>query len=218
MRAVRIDCASHSCLWAPCLSPSLLFFRNRASPLWIPEQTGLPHRPIIIKTTKKVMYMKKYVRLTIMTLMVLITAAAITVQAEIFPPRGMGQIGYDAVVLCENLTVRQEPSASSKAVQTLHSGKVFMVTQQTDGWAECILSDSLDAAPVGWVSTEYILIDPAWYRTDEKTPVYAWNDTGAPKVALLDKDTSLPILKDEGDWLIVSLRGATGWIQRNAAD
>ena len=162
--------------------------------------------------------MKKYVRLTIMTLIVLIAAAAITVQAEIFPPRGMGQIGYDAVVLCENLTVRQEPSASSKAVQTLHSGKVFMVTQQTDGWAECILSDSLDAAPVGWVSTEYILIDPAWYRTDEKTPVYAWNDTGAPKVALLDKDTSLPILKDEGDWLIVSLRGATGWIQRNAAD
>ena len=36
----------------------------------------------------------------------------------------------------------------------------------------------------------------------------------APKVALLDKDTLLPILKDDGEWLVVSLRGATGWIHK----
>jgi hypothetical protein len=36
----------------------------------------------------------------------------------------------------------------------------------------------------------------------------------APKVGLLDADTTLPILKDEGEWLIVGLRGATGWIKK----
>ena len=46
------------------------------------------------------------------------------------------------------------------------------------------------------------------------TPVYAWNDTAALKVGLLDPGTTLPILKDTGDWLIVSLRGATGWIRK----
>ena len=61
---------------------------------------------------------------------------------------------------------------------------------------------------------DYIVIDPAWYRTDASTPVYAWNDTSAPKVALLDRDTLLPVLKDNGDWIVVSLRGATGWIRR----
>ena len=40
----------------------------------------------------------------------------------------------------------------------------------------------------------------------------------APKVALLSKGTMLPILKDEGEWLIVSLRGATGWIYKSASD
>ena len=76
------------------------------------------------------------------------------------------------------------------------------------------LSDSMDATRVGYVTTDYIAIDPAWYRTEGRTRVYAWGDTSAPKVALLEKDTTVPILKEEGDWLVVSLRGASGWIHK----
>ena len=68
--------------------------------------------------------------------------------------------------------------------------------------------------PPGGGKTDFLAIDPAWYRTEEKTPVYAWNDTSAPRVALLDENTTLPILKTEGNWLVVSLRGAAGWIWR----
>lgn len=139
-------------------------------------------------------------------------------QAEILPPYGQGQIGLQAVVLCESLTVRQDRSVDSKAVKTLLYGDTFIVQDKWDGWANCFLSDSVDAGPSGWVNSDYIIIDPSWYRTDEATPVYAWNDTMAPKVALLSKGTKLPILKDDGDWLVVSLRGASGWIYKNAAD
>ena len=90
--------------------------------------------------------------------------------------------------------------------------------KQENGWAQCVLSDDVDAGPVGWVNAEYIKIDPAWFRTEKATPVYAWGDTAAPKVALLDGDTLLPVLKAEGDWLVVGLRGASGWIQFTAAD
>ena len=45
----------------------------------------------------------------------------------------------------------------------------------------------------------------------------------SPKVALLeantepfDLDTFLPVLQDEGEWLLVSLRGAVGWIQKRS--
>ena len=139
-------------------------------------------------------------------------------QAQIIPPTGEGQIGLEAVVLCEKLTIRQEPRANSKAVKTLPYGFIFSVQKQENGWADCFPSDALDSGRAGWVNADYIIIDPAWYRTDESTPVYAWDDTKAPKVALLSKDTTLPILKDTGDWLIVSLRGATGWIHKNAND
>ena len=70
----------------------------------------------------------------------------------------------------------------------------------------------MDDGPAGWVNADYLAIDPAWYRTEALTPVYAWNERTAPKVALLDTNTLLPILRQEGPWLVVSLRGAAGWI------
>lgn len=150
-------------------------------------------------------------------ILILALGSVMAVHAEILPPHGEGQIGLQAAVLCNSLTVRREPNASSKVVTTLDFGALPIVMKQSDGWAYCSLGDSEDS-DMGWVNADYIIIDPAWYRTDEKTPVYAWDSTDAPKVALLAKGTTLPILKEEGKWLIVSLRGATGWIQRTATD
>ena len=162
--------------------------------------------------------MKKHILLTILTALILALGSAGTVRAEIIPPFGEGQTGLQAVVLCDSLTVRSEPSASSGAVKILKYRDLVIVTKQSAGWAYCVLGDSEDAA-AGWVKADYIAVDPAWYRTETDTPVYAWNDTTAPKVALLgantvflDPDTFLPILKDEGEWILVSLRGAAGWI------
>ena len=140
-----------------------------------------------------------------------------TCSAEIIPPYGPGQIGLSSVVLCDSLTMRKEPDSASAVVEMLHYGDRIIVMNQKDGWANCVLGDSEDS-PSGWVNSDYIVIDPSWYRTDAKTIVFAWNDAKALKVAQLDKDTTLPVLKDQGDWLIVSLRGATGWIQKNDAD
>lgn len=131
--------------------------------------------------------------------------------ASIIPSEGPGQIGYSSVVLCDSLSMRQEPSFSSASTQTLKYGDRIIVMSQSDGWARVVLGDSEDS-PSGWVDVDYIAVDPAWYRCDGETPVYAWDDTGSKKVAFLDEGTTLPILRDDGDWIIVSLRGATGWI------
>ena len=156
--------------------------------------------------------LKKYVWLTLLTALVVLAGSVGIARAEILPPRGEGQIGLQAVVLCETLSVRREPSADSEAVQTLRCGDVIIVQPETGGWAACFLTDSVDGERAGWVNEDYLAIDPAWYRTEEKTPVYAWNETTAPKVALLDANTALPVLKAEGEWLVVGLRGAAGWI------
>ena len=157
--------------------------------------------------------MKKIVFLTILAALILALGCVGVVHAEIIPPHGEGQIGLQAVVLCETLTVRQDPNASSRVVETLRYKDLPIVVDQSDGWAYCVLDDSEDAAS-GWVNADYIAVDPAWYRTEKKTTVYAWDEAAAPKVALLDANTTLPNLKDEGDWLVVSLRGAVGWIRR----
>ena len=162
--------------------------------------------------------MKKLVLLLALAALMLMPAGFAAERANVIPPSGMGQFGYQAVVVCESLTVREEANAYSKAVKTLGFGSIFMFTDQSDGWAKVILSDSLDAAPEGWVNMDYAMIDPSWYRTDAKEPVYAWNDIEAPRVALIEKDTLLPVLKDDGEWLVVSIRGAVGWLHINDAD
>ena len=131
--------------------------------------------------------------------------------ASVIPPQGPGQIGLSSVVLCDSLSLHSSPDFESETTQTLSYEDKPIVINQSDGWAQVVLGDSEDS-PSGWVSADFIAVDPAWYQTEEETPVYAWNDTSAPKVALLDAGTTLPILKDNGDWLVVSLRGAAGWI------
>ena len=158
--------------------------------------------------------MKKIICSMLVILLTVIVGCAGSARAEIIPPVGDGQIGQEAVVLCESLTVRKGPGSAYAAAQTLKYGARIAVTKQQDGWAECFTSDDVDAEAAGWVNADYIVIDPAWYRTEGKTPVYAWGDTAAPKVALLDRDVTLPILRDFGDWLVVSLRGAAGWIRK----
>ena len=132
--------------------------------------------------------------------------------AEVIPPYGPGQIGLQAVVLCESLSLYQNPDFSSPVVQTLKNGDRIIAMDQADGLVHCVLGDSEDS-PSGWVNGDFLEIDPAWYKTEGTVPVYAWDDTSAPKVALLDPGTTLPILRDDVDWIVVSLRGAAGWIR-----
>ncbi len=164
--------------------------------------------------------MKKYGWLSILAVLVLVLGYIGAAHAEIIPPYDPGQqIGYPAVVLCEKLTLRENPSSSAKGLQTLGYGDRPIVVgadlpagpKEENGFVYCTLGDAEDA-PCGWLNADFLAVNPAWYVTEKETPVYAWNDTAAPKVALLDKDTRLPILKEEDGWYIVSLRGAVGWI------
>ena len=168
--------------------------------------------------------MKKNAFLTVFIALILLLATIGAAQADVIPPFGEGQIGLTAVVLCESLTLREAPNAASKAVKILQYHDLINVVKLENGWAYCVIGDAEDA-PAGWVNADFIAVDPAWYRTEALTPVYAWQDTEAPKIALLeanadflDPETFLPILKQEGNWLLVSLRGATGWIHAAKQD
>lgn len=157
--------------------------------------------------------MKKNLLFTVLLSLALLPGGAPRVLAEILPPEGEGQIGLHADILCETLTLREAPSASSRALRTLHYGDFVLVMEQSDGWAYCALGDAEDSG-TGYLNADYLAIDPARYRAETSTPVYAWKDTQAKKVALLSRNTTLPILKEEGEWLVVSLRGAAGWIRK----
>ena len=158
--------------------------------------------------------MKKRIFAAFLAVSILVLAVVTPACADVIPSQGAGQIGFQAVVLCDKLTVRQEPNAGSAAVRTLDYGTVFSTFDEENGFSDVFIGDDVDGERVGWVKTDYIFIDPSWYVTEDKTPVYAWADTSAPKVALLDPGEKLAILNSDADWFTVSLRGASGWILR----
>ena len=156
--------------------------------------------------------MKKHGWLALVLALALAFGSISTAWAQIFPPAGEGQFGLSAVVLCEALPVHQEPSASAATVKTLSFGDIIIVQPGEDGWAACFLSDDVDSSQAGYVQTADLGVDPGWFLTEDPTPVYAWNDTAAPRLALLEPNTLVPVLKTEGSWAVISLPGAAGWV------
>lgn len=141
--------------------------------------------------------------------------------ASVIPAQGVdaGYLAFTgieakrAVVLCESLSVCD--ARDGRVIDTLRFGDTFMTSESWDGWADAAYSDGSKS---GWVRSDYIVIDPAYYLTDSQTAVYAYADTMAPRVGLLDSGVRLPVIVDQGDWLVVSLRGASGWIKKTPAD
>ena len=162
--------------------------------------------------------MKKFTWLAIVTVVALLLGCFGTANAMIIRPQGEGQIGISSIVMRNELPVYETASESAKVTQTLTSGRHVIVMKLEDGWAQLALADDVDGTPAGWVKAEYLLIDNGFYMTGGETPVYAWNDTEAPVYEVLEEYTLVPMLKDDGEWIIVSLNGASAFILKTAED
>jgi hypothetical protein len=163
--------------------------------------------------------------------LLILTLCTSCASATILPATGVDEgfkawTGIDctpAVVLCESLSIlNNRGDQGGKRVETLYySGNTIPVIESWDGYAKIYYSDGNET---GWVRSDYLLMDPAWYLCDEDVQVYAYPDTMAPRVALLDKGTKLPIItqwddeKSVNGWVCVSLRGAAGWIRKTPKD
>ena len=138
--------------------------------------------------------------------LLILTLCTSCASATILPPTGVDEgfkawTGIDctpAVVLCESLSVlNNRGDQGGKRVETLYySGNTIPVIESWDGYAKIYYSDGNET---GWVRSDYLLMDPAWYLCDEDVQVYAYPDTMAPRVALLDKGTKLPIITQWDD-------------------
>ncbi len=145
-------------------------------------------------------------------------------QATIHQPTGIDESFRDftgiecqpALVLCHSLSVCDE--RNGKKVTTLYYGDgtdTIPVIEAWDGWAKIYYAEG---TKTGWVRSEYLLFDPAWYECDEGTRVYAYDDHLAPCVAYLSKGTKRAIIRETEEWVLISLRGAAGWIYKTADD
>ena len=118
-------------------------------------------------------------------------------------------------VLCQTLSVRQEPDSSASIILTLQYSDICQIIEESDLWYRVVYTVNSQNV-TGWVKKDYVLTDFRYFSADQETPVYAYPDTSAKRIALLEEGESYPIITEWGDYFVISLRGASGFIAKTS--
>lgn len=116
-------------------------------------------------------------------------------------------------VLCESLSVRKSASVTANRLMTIAYGYTVFILEESDGWYLIRYQDGGNTRE-GWVLSDYVLKDPQFYTTARETPAYAYGSVNAKKVGLIDAGINLPIIDEADGFYVVSLRGASAFIQK----
>ena len=56
-------------------------------------------------------------------------------------------------------------------------------------------------------------MNPTYFTPNEETPVYAMSSSGSKRVGLIDSGESYPVIGLYNGFLVISLRGASGFVE-----
>lgn len=121
--------------------------------------------------------------------------------------------GYDGCfVLCESLSLRENPDVASPVLVTLKYGAHCTIMEENDSWFNVVYRDEQGRSYEGWIKKDYVLVNPIYFTPGEETPVYAIPSTDSKRVGLISGDTEYPIIGEYNGFLAISLRGASGFV------
>lgn len=121
--------------------------------------------------------------------------------------------GYDkGFVLCESLSLRENPDVTSSILNTLAYGAYCTVIEENESWYNVIYSNKEGRRYNGWVRKEYVLINPNYFIPNGETPVYAIPSSSSKCIGLISNGTNYPIIGEFNGFLAISLRGASGFV------
>lgn len=121
--------------------------------------------------------------------------------------------GYDlGFVLCESLSLKENPNALSKTLDTLEYGTNCTIVEENDSWYKVVYLGKQDQRPSGWVRKDYVLVNPSYFTPDGETPVYAIPSADSKRIGLILDTESYPIIDEYNGFLAISLRGASGFV------
>ncbi len=123
--------------------------------------------------------------------------------------------GYDGgFVLCESLSLRENPEVTSNILTTLKYGARCTIIGENGSWYNIVYSRDQSPSYSGWAKKDYILVNPDYFTPNGETPVYALPSNNSKRVGLISGETDYPIIGELNGFLAISLRGASGFVAR----
>ncbi|MBQ3156985.1 MAG: hypothetical protein IJB81_08685 [Clostridia bacterium] len=118
------------------------------------------------------------------------------------------------IVLCESLSLREQPDAASTRLHTMTYGTCCTMTAEIGAWYKVSYCDEDHLHHSGWVRKEYVLVNPNYFIPDGETPVYALPSGNSKRVGLIYGETGYPIIGEMNGFFAISLRGASGFVAK----
>lgn len=116
-------------------------------------------------------------------------------------------------VLCNTLVLKQTPSAKAKNLATVPNGAVVFVNSEKDGWLNITYTDNaVRKSYTGWVTSDYILLDPFYITAPRAVTCYAVPDADGRAVGMAQLGVKLLVICEFGDFYAVSLYGASAFV------
>jgi len=121
--------------------------------------------------------------------------------------------GYDGgFVLCESLSLRENPEVTSNILTTLKYGACCTIIGENESWYNIVYGSEQSPRYSGWAKKDYILVNPKYFTPHGETPVYALPSGDSKRVGLISSETNYPIIGELNGFLAISLRGASGFV------
>lgn len=122
---------------------------------------------------------------------------------------------FPGIVISQNVSLREAPSTGAKRIASVPNGALFDLLDEQNGWYRVSYFETKTSTYMeGWVLVDYVVRDPSFVTTTKTTYVYATPDRGAKKVGQLAEGSQLVVIGEWGDFWVVNLRSASGFIYK----
>ena len=119
------------------------------------------------------------------------------------------------VVISQNVTLRQSPSTTAKQLARPANGAVLYILGVQGDWYHVRFYDAGNTQLEGYVRTHFVVENPAFVTTTKNTYVYAIPSRQSKMVGELVPGTQLVVIGEFGDFWVVNLRSASGFIHKS---
>ncbi len=122
-----------------------------------------------------------------------------------------------AFVLCQKLNVYTQKDTDSEVAGVLEYGSAHEVLEESKEMVFIRFYQLVNGTPFeryGWVSKEYVVLDPPYYIANHPSPVLAAPQDDAKILCWLNTYDALRVIGEVADFYIVSLQGAAGFMKK----
>lgn len=122
---------------------------------------------------------------------------------------------YLGVVISQNVSLRESPSTGARRIASIPNGEMLSLLDEQNGWYTVSWWDSKSNTPQqGYVLVDYVVRDPQYITTTGSTYVYSTPSRSSKKVGQVVSGTQLVVIGEWGDFWVVNLRSASGFIYK----